>query len=84
VLLGSCNYTADDALTWNVDNTASIWMNGNLVDNGGTWSSVRTTTIPMEFLQQGTNTIAVKVFQDGATNTWSVNPTFIQAKLVMP
>lgn len=71
-------------LIWNVDNTASVWINGHLVANGGTWTSVTTTAIPAEFLQQGTNTIAVKVFQDGNTNNWSVNPTFIQAKLVMP
>lgn len=61
-----------------------VRRNGNLVANGGTWSSVTTTTIPAAFLQQGTNTIAVKVFQDGAANNWTVNPTFIQAKLVMP
>jgi hypothetical protein len=71
-------------LIWNVDNTASIWVNGQLVANGGRWTSVTTTAIPAEFLQQGTNTIAVKVFQDGNTNSWSVNPTFIQAKLIMP
>jgi hypothetical protein len=76
--------TSGAILTWNVDNTASIWINGNLVASGGTWSSVTTTSIPQAFLQEGTNTIAAKVFQDGAANNWTVNPTFIQMKLVMP
>ncbi len=43
-----------------------------------------TTTVPQAFLQSGTNTIAVKVFQGAATNTWSINPTYLQAVLSVP
>lgn len=69
---------------WNV-NSSSIWINGNLlVTNSGTWSSTTTTAVPAAFLHQGTNTIAVKVFQDGAANNWTVNPTFFQGKLTIP
>lgn len=32
----------------------------------------------------GSNTVAVEVTQDNATNSWSVNPTFFQGKLVIP
>ncbi len=75
----------DGTLQWNVDNWASIWINGQqLTNHSGTWSTVITTTVPQAFLQSGTNTIAVKVFQDGNTNTWSVNPTFFQAVLSIP
>lgn len=42
------------------------------------------TTVPAGWLQQGTNTFAVKVFQDNNTNTWSANPTFFQAVLTIP
>jgi hypothetical protein len=45
---------------------------------------VTTTPVRQAFLQSGTNTIAVKVFQDGNTNTWSVNPTFFPAVLSVP
>jgi hypothetical protein len=78
--------TGDGLLEWNVDNWASIWINGNLIgtEHSGTWTSVTTTTVPMSALQTGTNTIAVKVFQDAATGTWSVNPTFFQAVLTVP
>jgi hypothetical protein len=77
--------TGDATLSWNVDNWASIWINGNvLVTNAGTWTSLISTPVPAAFLHQGTNTIAVKVLQDGNTNSWSVNPTFVQAKLVFP
>ena len=70
---------------WNVDNRASIWVNGQpLVTNSGTWSTVTTTTVPQAFLQSGTNTIAIKVFQDAAANNWTVNPTFVQAVLSIP
>ena len=72
-------------LMWNVDNRASIWVNGQpLVTNSGTWSTVTTTTVPQAFLQSGTNTIAIKVFQDAAANNWTVNPTFVQAVLSIP
>jgi hypothetical protein len=75
----------DGQLQWNVDNWASIWINGQqLTNHSGTWSSVTTTTVPQALLQSGTNTIAVKVFQDGNTNTWSANPTFFQGVLSVP
>lgn len=75
----------DGQLQWNVDNWASNWVNGQqLTNHSGTWSTVTITTVPQAFLQSGTNTIAVKVFQDGNTNTWSVNPTFFQAVLSVP
>jgi hypothetical protein len=75
----------DGTLSWNVDNWASIWINGQpLVTHTGTWTTVIQTTVPQSFLQAGTNTIAVKVFQDANTNTWSVNPTFFQAVLTVP
>ena len=40
--------------------------------------------VDAEIMNVGTNVIVVKVFQDFSTNTWSVNPTFFQAKLLLP
>jgi len=75
----------DGTLSWNVDNWASIWINGQpLVSHSGTWTTIIQTTVPQSFLQAGTNTIAVMVFQDANTNTWSLNPTFFQAVLTVP
>jgi hypothetical protein len=77
--------TTAGALKWNVDNAASIWVNGNLlVSSSGTWSSVTSTSVPAAWLHAGTNTIAIKVFQDGAANDWASNPTFFQATLTLP
>ena len=42
------------------------------------------TTIPKAWLHSGTNVIAIKVFQDGAANNWTANPTFFQASLTIP
>jgi hypothetical protein len=76
---------SDATMQWNVDNTASIWINGTqLVTNGGTWSTIISTTIPKALLHSGTNSIAVKVFQDSNTNTWAVNPTFFQTYVTIP
>lgn len=72
----------DGVLTWNVDNYASIWINGQaLVTTAGHWTTTFTTVIPEAVLQSGTNVIAVQVFQDANTNTWEVNPTMFQARL---
>jgi hypothetical protein len=72
-------------LRWNVDNEATIWINGQLlVSNAGTWTSITTTSVPAAWLHSGPNTIALKVTQDNNTNTWSANPTMFQADLTIP
>ena len=45
---------SDATMQWNADNTASIWINGTqLVTNGGTWSSITSTTISEGFAALG-------------------------------
>lgn len=45
----------DGTLTWNVDNYASIWVNGQqIVTTAGNWTNVFTTTVPVALLQVGT------------------------------
>jgi hypothetical protein len=80
------NIPSDATLRWNVDNNATVWINGNQVTppNSGTWSTITTTNVSAAYLQSGTNTIAVKVTQDNNTNTWSINPTMFQAELAIP
>jgi hypothetical protein len=72
----------DGVMVWNVDDRASVWVNGNrLLTSAGEWQSVHTTSIPAAMLHAGTNAVAVEVWNSPGSGDWGANPTMFQANL---